>query len=103
MPVARAPTAGFRRHTARKGGRRRLQEPSTAATVTRAGAGTPGGVPAPRAAQARVILSPLTLTCAASNGLWAGPSLGAPSAMANLLPWHGQTMRPSLTAPTAQP
>lgn len=54
------------------------------------------------AAQAVVIDAPDTVIAFAGSGRVAGPVVTAPSATANLLPWHGRTMFPPSTVATVQ-
>lgn len=53
--------------------------------------------------QASLISSPETVIWAGGRGFVAGPAATLASAILNLLPWHGQSMVPSLTASTVQP
>ena len=41
------------------------------------------------------IWSPLTVTCLAASGFWAGPDTGLPSSTEKWLLWQGQTISPS--------
>src|SRR4051812_12767081 len=49
------------------------------------------------------MLSPSTLTLVSVSGLVAGPVVGSPVSMENLLPWHGQVITPPSTLLTSQP
>src|SRR5215210_2034330 len=53
--------------------------------------------------QARTTELPCTVTAVSGSGFLAGPAVGAPSATANLLPWHGQLIVPSFTSFTEHP
>ena len=57
----------------------------------------------PAQAQPGTIEVPSTLMATAASGVVAGPWTTEPSLMLNLLPWHGQSMVPSLIWLTRQP
>src|SRR5690349_10830637 len=61
------------------------------------------GPPAGASRYALTMLSPSTLTLVSVSGLVAGPVVGSPVSIENLLPWHGQLITPPSTLLTSQP
>src|SRR3954454_19255589 len=61
------------------------------------------GLGPPAWRHALTMFSPSTLTLVSASPLVAGPAVGSPVSMENLLPWHGQVMTPPSTLLTSQP